>query len=78
VRHTDARRFVQSGASEQDRPVSRELVQEAGNLVGRDPAGSLERELLVPVATHVNEERAFGDEPPGFVRIDSTGRAPDG
>jgi hypothetical protein len=78
VRHTDACRFVQSGADEQDRPVARQLAKETGDLIGRDPAGSLERELLVPVAPHVHEERAFGDKLPGLVGIDATGRAANG
>jgi hypothetical protein len=78
VRHPDARRFVQSGAGEQDRPVARELVQQAGDLIWRDPASSLEGKLVVPVPPHVHEESALGDELPGFLGLDSAGRAPDG
>ena len=37
VRHTDARRFAQSGAAENDRHATRELCEALGHHVGRDP-----------------------------------------
>jgi hypothetical protein len=70
VRHTDARRLAQSGADEDDRPVSRELRELAGDLVWRDANGALERELLLLVAPDVDEECSLRNQPTGLIRLD--------
>jgi hypothetical protein len=70
VRHTDARRLAQSGAGEDDRPVPRELRELDGNLVGRDPNGTVEPELLVLVPPDVDEERTLRNQPTGLIRLD--------
>jgi hypothetical protein len=77
VRHTDARRLAQSGADEDDRPVRRKLREPPGDLVGREPNGTVESELLFLVATDVDQDRSLRNQLAGLVRLDPQRRAAD-
>src|SRR5439155_9269937 len=74
VRHTDARRFAQSGAGEDDRPVTRKLAEAFRNLVRWNPERTLDR-LAVVEAAHVDEDGSALDELPRPLRLDAQRRA---
>src|SRR5438132_9940518 len=55
VRHTDARRFAQSGAAENDRHPARELSQALGDHVRSDPQRAIRRCERIVAAAYINQ-----------------------
>jgi hypothetical protein len=62
VRHTDARRFAQSGAAENDRHPARKLSEALGDHVGGDSQRAARRCKDVVAAAYINQERSVGDQ----------------
>ena len=58
VRHTDARRFAESGAAENDRHPARELCEALGHHVGRDPQRAVRRCERIVAAAYIDQERS--------------------
>jgi hypothetical protein len=64
MRHTDARRFAQSGAAENDRHPARELSEAHGDHVRGDPQRAVRRCERIVSASYINQERSVGDQLP--------------
>ena len=70
VRHTDARRFAQSGAAEDDRHPAPKLPEALGDHVRGDPQRAVRRREVIVSAPYINEERSVGEQLPSGSGLD--------
>jgi hypothetical protein len=70
VRHTDARRLAQSGATENDRYLPRERPKALGNRIRRDPKRAIGRVEPILTAAHIDQQCPVCDQLPRGEALD--------